>query len=214
MTKQSFRKINKIDGIPIAFDRINVDTDQIIPSDFCKNTGKTGYGVHLFHYWRYLNGNMDCPDPGFILNDSTFKAANILLTRENFGCGSSREAAPWALWEYGFRCLIGVSYSEIFYNNCINNGILIFTLESEKINDLFKSVEANAGMSMNINLIKQEVITPEGNSMHFEIGEFHKFCLVNGIDQIDWTLQFEDLIIQHEKKVENGFPWLSLKSDA
>ena len=109
MAKHSLRKINKIDGIPIAFNRINVDTDQIIPSDFCRNTGKTGYGVHLFHYWRYLDGNMDCPDPGFILNDSTFQSANILLTRENFGCGSSREAAPWALWEYGFRCLIGVN---------------------------------------------------------------------------------------------------------
>ena len=120
-------------------------------------------------------------------------------------CSDRGPSLAFHSWEYGFRCLIGVSYSEIFYNNCINNGILIFTLESEKINDLFESVEANAGRSMNINLIQQEIITPEGNSMHFEIDEFHKFCLVNGIDQIDWTLQFEDLILQHEKKLKMVF---------
>ena len=201
MTKQSFRKINKIDGIPIAFDRINVDTDQIIPSDFCKNTGKTGYGVHLFHYWRYLNGNMDCPDPGFILNDSTFKAANILLTRDNFGCGSSREHAAWALTDYGFKVVISSFFADIFKGNALNNGLLPIQVSDGQLQKIFKAITENSNCEFIIDLMGQFIEVPSiGLHIDFEINSYKKTCLINGYDDIDYLISNRHKIKEFERK--------------
>ena len=184
-------------------DRINVDTDQIIPKQFLKKIERTGFGVHLFHDWRYLDDEGTQLNPDFVLNYPRYQGAQILLTRENFGCGSSREHAPWALHDYGFKCVIASSFADIFFNNCRKNGILALVLQPEEVQTLFVEVEAHEGYQLTVNLLQQSVITPEGKKFSFEVDQFAKNCLLNGLDDIGWTLQFEEKIEAYEQKARS-----------
>ena len=188
-------------GIVCPLDRSNVDTDQIIPKQFLKSIKRTGFGVNLFDEWRYLDEgypgqtNSKRPlNPDFVLNQPRYAGATILLTRKNFGCGSSREHAPWALSEYGFRTVIAPSFADIFYNNCFKNGMLPIVLSEEIVEQLFVECEANVGYELTADLERQVVITPSGEEFGFEVDEFRKHCLINGLDDIGLTLQQRDAI--------------------
>ena len=178
-------------GIVLPLDRANVDTDAIIPKQFLKSIKRSGFGVNLFDDWRYL----DTGEPGmdnskrpinedFVLNKPRYQGAQILLARENFGCGSSREHAPWALLDYGFRVVIAPSYADIFFNNCFKNGILPIVLDEQIVDELFKDVEANEGYELDVDLEAQTVTTPSGEVISFEVDPFRKHCLLNGLDDI------------------------------
>ena len=193
-------------------DRINVDTDQIIPKQFLKKIERTGFGVHLFHDWRYLDDEGTQLNPDFVLNYPRYQGAQILLTRENFGCGSSREHAPWALHDYGFKCVIASSFADIFFNNCRKNGILAVVLQPDEMQALFVEVEAHEGCQLTVNLLQQSVITPKGKKFSFEVDQFAKNCLLNGLDDIGWTLQFEEKIEAYEQKARSQQPWLFIES--
>ena len=193
-------------------DRINVETDQIIPKQFLKKIERTGFGVHLFHDWRYLDDEGTQLNPDFVLNYPRYQGAQILLTRENFGCGSSREHAPWALHDYGFKCVIASSFADIFFNNCRKNGILAVVLQPEEVQALFVEVEAHEGCQLIVDLLQQSVITPEGKKFSFEVDQFAKNCLLNGLDDIGWTLQFEEKIEAYEQKARSQQPWLFIES--
>ena len=195
-------------------DRINVDTDQIIPKQFLKKIERTGFGVHLFHDWRYLDDEGTQLNPDFVLNYPRYQGAQILLTRENFGCGSSREHAPWALHDYGFKCVIASSFADIFFNNCRKNGILAVVLQPEEVQALFVEVEAHEGCQLTVDLLQQSVITPEGKKFSFEVDKFAKNCLLNGLDDIGWTLQFEEKIEVYEQKTRSKQPWLFLEAQS
>ena len=195
-------------------DRINVDTDQIIPKQFLKKIERTGFGVHLFHDWRYLDDEGTQLNPDFVLNYPRYQGAQILLTRENFGCGSSREHAPWALHDYGFKCVIASSFADIFFNNCRKNGILAVVLQPEEVQALFVEVEAHEGCQLTVDLLQQSVITPEGKKFSFEVDQFAKNCLLNGLDDIGWTLQFEEKIEDYEQKTRSKQPWLFLEGQS
>ena len=195
-------------------DRINVDTDQIIPKQFLKKIERTGFGVHLFHDWRYLDDEGTQLNPDFVLNYPRYQGAQILLTRENFGCGSSREHAPWALHDYGFKCVIASSFADIFFNNCRKNGILAVVLQPDEVQDLFVEVEAHEGCQLTVDLLQQSVITPKGKKYSFEIDQFAKNCLLNGLDDIGWTLQFEEKIEDYEQKARSQQPWLFLEGQS
>jgi len=199
-----------LSGITVPLDKINVDTDQIIPKQFLKKIERTGFGVHLFHDWRYIDDKGNKSNSEFILNHPRYQGAEILLTGENFGCGSSREHAPWALRDYGFKCIISSSFADIFFNNCRKNGILAVVLKAEEVQVLFQEVEANEGCLMKVDLPQQTVITPEGNKFFFEVDEFAKTCLLNGLDDIGWTLQFEERIRDFEQQARIQNPWLFL----
>jgi 3-isopropylmalate/(R)-2-methylmalate dehydratase small subunit len=202
-------------GIVCPLDRSNVDTDQIIPKQFLKSIQRTGFGVNLFDEWRYLDEGYPGQDhsvrpinPDFVLNLPRYQGASILLTRKNFGCGSSREHAPWALSEYGFRTVIAPSYADIFYNNCFKNGMLPIVLSEDIIEQLFAAVEANEGYELTADLERQVVITPEGTEYAFEVDEFRKHCLLNGLDDIGLTLQQSDAIKAYEAKMQQQTPWI------
>ena len=197
-------------GLTVSLDMINVDTDQIIPKQFLKKIERTGFGKHLFHDWRYLDDEGNELNQDFVLNLPRFEGANILLTRENFGCGSSREHAPWALFDYGFKCIISPSFADIFFNNCRKNGILALVLEQEEVEFLFNEIEANEGYKLTVDLPKQIVSTPKGEIFSFEVDIFAKNCLLKGLDDIGWTLQFDEKIKDFEKKVVIQKPWLFL----
>jgi len=186
-------------GIVAPLDARNVDTDQIVPKQFLKRIERTGYGDVLFYDWRYLDDGKT-PNPEFEMNAPRYKGASILLTRDNFGCGSSREHAPWALRDYGFRSIIAVSFADIFYNNCFNNGILPITLSESEVDTLFKEVRATEGYKLTIDLEKQVVIKPDGTIISFDIHPFLKKRLLNGWDHIDLTLRYEKYISEYEKK--------------
>ncbi|SUZ95843.1 uncharacterized protein METZ01_LOCUS48697, partial [marine metagenome] len=171
-----------VSGIAAPLDQINVDTDQIIPKQFLKKIERTGFGVHLFHDWRYLDDEGTQLNPDFVLNYPRYQGAQILLTRENFGCGSSREHAPWALHDYGFKCVIASSFADIFFNNCRKNGILAVVLQPEEVQALFVEVEAHEGCQLTVDLLQQSVITPKGKKFSFEVDQFAKNCLLNGLD--------------------------------
>jgi 3-isopropylmalate/(R)-2-methylmalate dehydratase small subunit len=175
-----------------------VDTDQIIPKQFLKRVERTGFGQFLFYDWRYLEDGKT-PNPDFELNQPRFKGASILLTRDNFGCGSSREHAPWAILEYGFKVIIAPSFADIFYNNCFKNGMLPIILPPEDVEELFREVKNNQGEKFSIDLPKQSVTTSSGRVIHFDVNEFRKHCLVNGLDDIGLTLQHESQIAAYEK---------------
>ncbi len=198
-------------GIVALLNRADVDTDQIIPKQFLKKIGKTGFGEALFFDWRYLeNGKLN---PDFELNHPQFQGASILLAGDNFGCGSSREHAPWSLLEYGFRVIISSSFADIFYNNCLKNGVLPITLNKEIIASLMKQVENHlsenqGGCSFEINLKAQTLMDAQGNSITFEVDSFRKKFLLQGMDDIDWTLQYKDYIEQFEEKQKKTMPWL------
>ncbi len=188
----------KFSGIVAPLDALNVDTDQIIPKQFLKRIERTGYGDVLFFDWRYLDDGKT-PNPEFEMNQSRYQGAGILLTKDNFGCGSSREHAPWALSDYGLRCILAPSFADIFYNNCFNNGMLPIVLAPEIIARLFEEARAREGYSLTIDLEAQQIIRPEGEPIPFEINPFLKARLLNGWDQIGLTMRFEDAIDAYEK---------------
>ena len=180
---------SKHTGLVLPFDRINVDTDQMVPKQFLKAQTKQGFGRVLFYDWRYLPG--ETPNPDFILNQPRYKGASVMLARANFGCGSSREHAPWAVADYGFRVLIAPSYADIFFNNCFKNGILPVTLPEEKIDELFKRAEKEEGYSLTADLPNQTISDTHGLTLKFEIDEFRKHVLLEGLDDIGLTLKHE-----------------------
>ncbi|EPG67189.1 3-isopropylmalate dehydratase small subunit [Leptospira wolffii] len=196
------------DGLAVIIDRPNIDTDQIIPKQFLRKIERTGFGVHLFHDWRYLDDAGTQPNPEFTLNLERYKGASILVTRDNFGCGSSREHAPWALEDYGFRAIIAPSYADIFYNNCFKNGMLPIVLTSSEVDELFQAIEAAPGSRIKIDLDKQNVIGPTGKVYQFEVDSFRKYCLYNGLDDIGLTLQHEAKIKTYEDQNRKDVPWL------
>jgi 3-isopropylmalate/(R)-2-methylmalate dehydratase small subunit len=209
---QAFRKLN---GLVAPLDRSNVDTDAIIPKQFLKSIKRTGFGPNLFDEWRYLDHgelDMDCSkrplNPDFVLNQPRYQGAQILLARENFGCGSSREHAPWALLDYGFRVVIAPSFADIFANNCFKNGILPVVLPAEVVSVLFAEVEAHPGYRLDIHLEKQQVTTPAGTTYPFAVDAFRKNCLLQGLDDISQTLQHADKIKTFEARRKNEEPWL------
>ncbi|EJO70480.1 3-isopropylmalate dehydratase small subunit [Leptospira kirschneri] len=197
-----------LNGIVALLDRPNVDTDQIIPKQFLRKIERTGFGVHLFHDWRYLDDAGTKLNPDFSLNQERYKGASILITRDNFGCGSSREHAPWALEDYGFRAIVAPSYADIFFNNCFKNGMLPVVLKSEEVEELFQSIATNVGAKMVVDLDKQTVTGPTGKLYHFEVDSFRKYCLYNGLDDIGLTLKQESKIGEFEKKQKEVEPWL------
>lgn len=185
-------------GIVAPLEALNVDTDQIIPKQFLKRIERTGYEDFLFYDWRFReDGSLD---PDFEMNAARYKGASILLTKDNFGCGSSREHAPWALDNYGYRCILAPSYADIFFNNCFNNGILPIVLPGGVIEQLFKEVRAKDGYQLTVDLPAQQIVKPNGSKIPFDVHLFKKECLINGWDQIGLTLRHEDKIAAFEKR--------------
>lgn len=193
-------------GLVAPLDRVNVDTDQIIPKQYLKTIKRTGLREGLFSDWRY--GKDGTPDPDFFLNQPRYQGATILLTRDNFGCGSSREHAPWALLDYGFRCIIAPSFADIFFNNCFKNGMLPVVLPSDVVSQLFREVAAQPGYQLTVDLAAQTVTTPSGARFSFDIDPFRKHCLLNGLDEIGLTLQHEAEITAYEQRRKQEAPWL------
>jgi len=209
------KAFTQLTGLVAPMDRANVDTDMIIPKQFLKSIKRTGFGKNLFDELRYLDeGQPDqsCEgrplNPDFPLNHARYQGASILLTRENFGCGSSREHAPWALEDYGFRCLIAPSFAEIFYNNCFKNGILPVVLDANTVERLFQALYAREGYQLTVDLEAQTVTTPDGEVFEFEIDEFRKHCLLKGLDDIGLTLEHADAIKAYEERRRREAPWL------
>ena len=209
------KKFTKMTGIAAPLDRANVDTDMIIPKQFLKSIKRSGFGPNLFDELRYLDEgqpDQDCSgrplNEEFVLNKSRFKGTSVLLSRENFGCGSSREHAPWALEDFGIRVVIAPSFAEIFFNNCFKNGLLPIVLSDEQVDQLFKEVDANEGYELTVDLENQVVVTPSGAEMAFEVDDFRKHCLLNGLDDIGLTLQYADEIKAYEAKARQQSPWL------
>ncbi len=202
-------------GIVAPLDRANVDTDLIIPKQFLKSIKRTGFGDNLFDELRYLDEGYLGQDiakrpknPDFVLNQARYTGATILLTRSNFGCGSSREHAPWALNEYGFRTIIAPSYADIFFNNSFKNGMLPVILTESEVDELFKECVANEGYQLTVDLENQKVVSPNGREYHFEVDAFRKHCLLNGLDDIGLTLQDSDSIRAFEEKARADRPWV------
>ena len=185
-------------GNALPFDYINVDTDQIIPKQFLKRIERSGFGEFLFFDWRYNDDESINTD--FILNRDSYSDVSILVAGANFGCGSSREHAPWALLDYGFKVIIAPSFADIFKNNCYKNGILPVVLDVEVVEVLMREIEASESYQLTVNLENQQVEIPNDQTYGFDIGDFEKYCLLNGLDEIGWTLQFESLISQYEAK--------------
>ena len=203
-------------GLVAPMDRENVDTDAIIPKQFFFFFKRTGFGPNLFDEWRYLDvgqPGMDPasrqPNPDFVLNQARYQGASILLARENFGCGSSREHAPWAIAQYGFRALIAPSFADIFFNNCFKNGLLPIVLASDVVDGLFKEVAATEGYQLTIDLQAQEIRKPDGSSIAFEVQAFRKYCLLGGLDDIGLTLRHADKIKAYEAQRLAQKPWLA-----
>ncbi|MCM2681279.1 3-isopropylmalate dehydratase small subunit [Echinimonas agarilytica] len=193
--------IQKHTGVAAPLDRANVDTDQIIPKQFLTKVERVGFGVHCFHDWRYLDEAGTQVNPDFILNKPVYQNASVLVTRENFGCGSSREHAPWALKEMGYTVVLASSFADIFYGNAINNTMLPIHLDESIIDSLMTQLFANEGAEVTVDLEAKVVIAPNGDSHPFEIDPFHRDCLLKGLDSIGWTLQFEDAISTYEEKI-------------
>lgn len=209
------KSFTKVTGVVAPMDRANVDTDMIIPKQFLKSIKRTGFGKNLFDELRYLDEgqpDQECTgrplNPDFPLNKARYQNATVLLTRKNFGCGSSREHAPWALDDYGFRCVIAPSFADIFYNNCFKNGLLPLVLSEEIVERLFTELYANEGYELTIDLAEQQVITPSGESFSFEVDEFRKHCLLQGLDDIGLTLEQADAIKAYEAERRQSAPWL------
>ena len=195
-------------GTAAKLDQVNVDTDQIIPKQFLKKIERTGFGIHLFHDWRFIDDAGQKLNPDFILNQPRYQGAQILVAGDNFGCGSSREHAPWALLDYGFRSIIAPSFADIFYNNCAKNGILLVALPEASVQQLFKEIEANVGCELTVDLPNQKVQSPMGLEFSFEIDPFVKHRLLNGLDDIGWTLQYQSEIESFEANYQKQAPWM------
>ena len=203
----------KLTALAAILDRQNIDTDQIIPKQFLKKIERTGFGRHLFHDWRYLDEEETKPDPDFILNAPRYQGAQILVTLENFGCGSSREHAPWALLEYGFRCIIAKSFADIFYNNCLQNGILPVVLSPAEVDRLIVEIRDNEGCRLTVDLESKEVSSPGGELCRFDISASARERLLRGLDQIDCTLEFAPQIERFEKEYQQNNPWTVIRQD-
>jgi 3-isopropylmalate/(R)-2-methylmalate dehydratase small subunit len=210
------RKFTLHTGLVAPMDRANVDTDAIIPKQFLKSIRKTGFGQNLFDEWRYLDAGFPGqdpatrrPNPDFVLNQSRYADASILLARKNFGCGSSREHAPWALDQFGFRAIIAPSFADIFFNNSFKNGLLPITLSEALVDQLFDEVAAFPGYSLTIDLARQLIVKPQGEELPFEVQPFRKFCLLNGFDDIGLTLRQADKIKAFEARRLAEKPWLA-----
>lgn len=208
-------KFTSLKAIVAPMDRPNVDTDAIIPKQFLKSIKRTGFGPNLFDEWRYLDhgepgmdNNKRLVNKEFVLNQERYQSAQIMIARENFGCGSSREHAPWALADFGFRVIIAPSFADIFYNNSFKNGILLIKLDANMVDQLFKEVEANEGYQLDVNLSEQTITKPDGSVIEFEIDEFRKHRLLNGLDDIDLTLQYVEDIKAYEQRRSQESPWL------
>ncbi|MCV2365927.1 3-isopropylmalate dehydratase small subunit [Paucibacter sp. DJ1R-11] len=208
-------KFNLHQGLVAPMDRENVDTDAIIPKQFLKSIKRSGFGPNLFDEWRYLDAGEPGqdpasrrPNPDFVLNQARYAGASVLLARANFGCGSSREHAPWALEQYGFRALIAPSFADIFFNNCFKNGILPIVLPESQVARLFDEVHAFPGYQLSIDLPRQVVIKPDGTELPFEVQAFRKFCLLGGFDDIGLTLRHADKIKAFEAERLAAKPWL------
>ena len=205
----------KQSGIVAPMDRANIDTDMIIPKQFLKSIKRSGFGPNLFDELRYLDeGQPDADNsgrplnPDFVLNQSRYKGASVLIARENFGCGSSREHAPWALEDFGFQVIISSSYADIFFNNSFKNGLLPIVLDETIVDQLFTEVAATEGYELTIDLENQSIVKPNGDSIPFEVDAFRKHCLLNGLDDIGLTLQDADDIVAYEAKRKESSPWL------
>ena len=203
-------------GLVAPMDRENVDTDAIIPKQFLKSIRKTGFGPHLFDAWRYLDAGFPGqdlttrqPNPDFVLNQPRYQGASVLLARKNFGCGSSREHAPWALDQYGFRAIIAPSYADIFFNNCFKNGLLPIVLSEAQVGQLFDEALAFPGYQLTVDLERQVVIKPQGEEIAFEVQAFQKFCLLGGYDDIGLTLRHSEKIKAFEAERLAKKPWLA-----
>jgi len=212
----SMNKFTVHKGLVAPMDRENVDTDAIIPKQFLKSIRKTGFGPNLFDEWRYLDAGYPGQDPAsrqpkpdFVLNQPRFAGASILLSRKNFGCGSSREHAPWAIEQYGFRALIAPSYADIFFNNCFKNGLLPIQLTEAQVSQLFDEVAAFPGYALTIDLERQVIVKPQGEEIPFEVQAFRKYCLLNGFDDIGLTLRHRDEIKAFEAHRLATKPWLA-----
>jgi 3-isopropylmalate/(R)-2-methylmalate dehydratase small subunit len=210
------QKFNLLTGLVAPMDRENVDTDAIIPKQFLKSIRKTGFGQNLFDEWRYLDTGYPGqdpasrrPNPDFVLNQSRYAGASILLARKNFGCGSSREHAPWALDQYGFRAIIAPSYADIFFNNSFKNGLLPIVLSEAQVSSLFDQVAAFPGYTLTVDLERQLVLKPDGEAWPFEVQAFRKYCLLNGFDDIGLTLRHADSIRAFEAERLAQKPWLA-----
>ncbi|MGE0266884.1 MAG: 3-isopropylmalate dehydratase small subunit [Candidatus Omnitrophota bacterium] len=199
----------KHQGIAAPLDRVNVDTDMIIPKQFLRKIERTGFGVHLFHELRYLDYEGTKENPEFVLNQKAYRKATVLLTRDNFGCGSSREHAPWALSDYGFRIIVAPSFADIFANNCVKNGILLVQLPTDDVEALFQQALDHPGVEMSADLEKQVLLDSTGKKYSFKIDGFSKECLLKGLDQIGWTLQFDEKIKDFEAKLREEKAWLA-----
>jgi len=208
-------KFVKQEGLVAPLDRANVDTDAIIPKQYLKSIKRTGYGPNLFDEWRYLDHGEPGMDhsrrplnPDFVLNQPRYLGATVLLARENFGCGSSREHAPWALLQYGFQAVVAPSFADIFYNNSLKNGLLLIRLDAATVDRLFREVHASKGYRLAVDLEQQTVTTPAGESFRFEIDPFNKQCLLNGVDEIGLTLRHAEKIKTFEARHRQEQPWL------
>ena len=190
------KRFNKHTGLVAPLDRANVDTDQIIPKQFLKRIERTGFGQFLFYDWRYLPDGQ--PNPSFVLNEPRYQGASILVADKNFGCGSSREHAPWALGEFGFRAIIAPSFADIFANNCFKNGMLPITLTADQSAEIMRRAQQQEGYQLTIDLERQTVEDSEGLSILFVVGEFQRYCLLEGLDDIGLTLRHEDAILAYE----------------
>ena len=208
-------KFTQLVGLVAPLDRANVDTDAIIPKQFLKSIKRTGFGPNAFDEWRYLDhgepgmDNSQRPlNPDFVLNQPRYQGAQVLLARENFGCGSSREHAPWALEGYGFRAIIAPSFADIFFNNCFKNGLLPIVLDAAIVDQLFQEAQATEGYQLKVDLQVQTVTTPNGQVFSFDVDAFRKFCLLNGLDDIGLTLRHVEKIKTYETRRAVEAPWL------
>ncbi|MBK1849752.1 3-isopropylmalate dehydratase small subunit [Marinobacter sp. 1-4A] len=209
------RAFTQHQGLVAPMDRSNVDTDMIIPKQFLKSIKRTGFGPNLFDELRYLDEGKPDQDssqrplnPDFVLNQPRYKGASVLLARSNFGCGSSREHAPWALDDYGFRVIIAPSFADIFYNNCFKNGLLPIVLEEKIVDQLFQEAEASEGYKLTVDLEAKTVVTPSGESFGFDVDDFRRHCLLHGLDDIGVTLEDAELIKSYEDQRRQTAPWL------
>jgi len=212
------QKFEKLIGLVVPLDRANVDTDAIIPKQYLKSIKRSGFGPTLFDGWRYLDPGEPGMDhskrrvnPDFVLNQPRYQGAQVLLARDNFGCGSSREHAPWALDDYGIRAIIAPSYADIFFNNSFKNGLLPIVLDRETVDRLFRECEATPGYQLTVDLAAQTVTTPAGASFGFDVDAFRKHCLLNGLDDIGLTLQHVAEIKAYEERRKQAAPWIFTK---
>ena len=215
------KKFIREKGLVLPLDRANVDTDFIIPKQFLKSIKRTGFGVNLFDEHRYMDKGLPDADnsnrplnPDFVLNQPRYEGARVLLAKDNFGCGSSREHAPWALDDYGFRAILAPSFADIFFNNCFKNGLLPIVLDKAIISALFDEVEANEGYQLEVDLQQQLITKPDGSSIPFSVDEFRKHCLLNGLDDIGLTLKDAEKIRSFEDNWRNSAPWYFTTTNA